>query len=1061
NGDKIGISLLRTIEMVATIFACFKLGAAYIPLDPVYSSVRLSQIVSDAQPKYIVTLSSLKELYLKELSADFVYLDKIKFTKTDRKIVTNCLDENTAYIIFTSGTTGKPKGIEVSHANLNNLLKGLDISFETESKQIWLAQTSMNFDISVLELIWTISRGHKIVLQQSNPFKLLAPDKIAPAKSIDFSIMFFGADKEDNNQKYDLLLETAKYADENNFTAIWTPERHFSEFGGAFPNPSVLSAALSVLTKNIGIRSGSVVLPLHDPIRVAEEWAIIDNLSHGRAGISIASGWHPNDFVFSHSNYNDRHAEMREKITELKKLWKGTPITRKNGIDQDFEIKIRPVPIQQELPLWITAAGSPETFKYAGEIGANVLTHMLGQSLDKLAENIAVYHQALRDNGFNIEDKKVSLMLHTYIDEVQETALELSEKPFKDYLRSSMKLMEPLAKESGLDIDTQSDEIIEIAYRKFSKENTLIGSVESCQKMLQSIQEIGVTEVACLVDFGVESEKVLRGLEKIAEAKALYHKQIEFRDLLNVENQKNELELIDTYKITNVQMTPSQSKLVVDLYNQDKSRNISSVQHWMIGGEPLNESLLEGLSAITSSKLYNMYGPTETTVWSAWREINKKDFKIGKPILNTNLLLLNEFEQQVPLGVIGELHIGGLGVAKGYHNNTELTNKSFKNINNAYFGNSRFYKTGDLMRLNADGSFEYIGRKDNQVKINGYRVEPEEIEKTIVNIPGIKNCKVVSITNDNSTHLSAYIVKEDIVFGNYKELPLQEQAKAFYFPDGSVIYHQSDRQLAMLYKEIFQDGIYFKHNITVPENGVVIDAGANIGSFSIDVNQRQPSATIIAFEPIPQIFSGLKQNFEHRQIKGRILNYGVSNKKENATFYYYPEMSGMSGRFAEKGTIVDAVKNYIKHDNSILSESANHSDDDIIIKSFYENVESDDETYGELKDYLTALYEAKEVECQLTTISDIIDELNIPFIDLLKVDVEKSECLVLEGIRDEHWSRIHQLALEVDGDPNLNIILNLLGEKGYDIHVEELAITDSDTPQDDNTYMLYAINHKY
>ncbi|MEO8238309.1 MAG: FkbM family methyltransferase, partial [Flavobacterium sp.] len=529
----------------------------------------------------------------------------------------------------------------------------------------------------------------------------------------------------------------------------------------------------------------------------------------------------------------------------------------------------------------------------------------------------------------------------------------------------------------------------------------------------------------------------------------------------NVENQKNELELIDTYKITHVQMTPSQSKLVLDLYHQDKSRNISSVKHWMIGGEPLNEKLLEGLSAITNAKLYNMYGPTETTVWSAWREITKDDFKIGKPILNTNLLLLNEFEQQVPLGVVGELHIGGLGVAKGYHNNTELTNKSFKNINNPYFGNTRFYKTGDLMRLNADGTFEYIGRKDNQVKINGYRVEPEEIEKTIATIPGIKNCKVVPITNDNSTHLSAYIVKQDIVFGNYKELPVQEQAKAFHFPDGSVIYHQSDRQLAMLYKEIFQDGIYFKHNITVPENGVVIDAGANIGSFSIDVNQRQPSTTIIAFEPIPQIFSGLKQNFEHRQIKGRILNYGVSNKKENATFYYYPEMSGMSGRFAEKGTIVDAVKNYIKHDNAILSENANHSDDDMVIKSFYENVESDEEVSGEFREYLTSLYEAKEVDCQLTTISHIIDELNISFIDLLKVDVEKSECLVLEGIREEHWSRIHQLALEVDGDLNLNIILNLLEKKGYEINVDELAITDFDTPQDDNTYMLYAINHKY
>ncbi|WP_166924933.1 MupA/Atu3671 family FMN-dependent luciferase-like monooxygenase [Flavobacterium poyangense] len=1061
-GDKVGICLVRNVEMVAAIFACFKLGACYIPLDPAYSSERINQIIEDVQLKSIVTLKALKELYLNKLTKEhFAYVDNLDYQSSEQLSTVAYSDDDSAYIIFTSGTTGKPKGIEVSQGNLNNLLYSLDRSFGSEDPQKWLAQTSINFDISVLELIWTISRGHSIVLQQSNPFKLLSHERLVPAKNIDFSIMFFGADNKED-QKYDLLLETAKFIDKNDFTAIWTPERHFGEFGGSFPNPSVISAALAVLTKNISIRSGSVVLPLQDPIRVAEEWSIVDNLSNGRVGLSIASGWHPNDFVFPNSDYTNRHKEMRERITELKKLWKGEPIVRENGVGKDFTIKVRPKPIQEELPVWVTAAGSPETFKYAGEIGANVLTHVLGQSVEQLEENIKTYHQALTENGFNIADKKVTLMIHTYIDSSEQTALSISEKPFKSYLESSLKLMEPLAKELGLDLNTQTSEVIDLAYKKFSKNNTLLGSPESCQKMLYDIQNIGVTEVACLVDFGVENEKVLAGLERILETKNLYHSQVELAKLFDTDNPKTELDLIDKYKVTHVQMTPSQSKLTIDLYNQIKTRELSSVQHWFIGGEPLNQDLINGLSVLPTCKLYNMYGPTETTVWSAWRAINQNDFKIGYPIHNTNLLLLNEFEQQVPVGVVGELYIGGAGVAKGYYNNSELTDKSFKEVANPLFGNSRFYKTGDLMKLTANGTFEYIGRKDNQVKVNGYRVETGDIESVVSKLPGVKDCKVIAITENNATHLSAYVVKEDIIYGDYKELPVEKQAKSFHFPDGSLVYHQSDRQLAMLYTEIFEDGIYFKHGIAIPENGLVFDVGSNIGGFCIDVNQRQPTASIIAFEPIPQIFSALKQNFEHRQIRGRILNYGVSNKKESVVFNYYPEMSGLSGRFADKDTIVDAVGKYIEHNKESSSDDAKLSgEENKIVQSFYNNIEESNGLSDEYKQYIASLYQTEEVECQLTTISDVIDDLTIQSIDLLKVDAEKSECLVLEGIRAEHWPMIHQLAVEVDGDSNLNSIVSLLQEKGYDLTVDELVMSDATTQNEDNTYMLYAVNPNF
>src|SRR5690606_7202103 len=130
----------------------------------------------------------------------------------------------------------------------------------------------------------------------------LAPERVvAPGANcaMDFSLFYFAAEEAKvGAAKYRLLLEGTKYADNHGFAGIWIPERHFHSFGDQFPNPSVAAAAIAATTKNIRIRSGSVVLPLHDPIRVAEEWSMVDNLSDGRVELSLASGWHPNDFVF-------------------------------------------------------------------------------------------------------------------------------------------------------------------------------------------------------------------------------------------------------------------------------------------------------------------------------------------------------------------------------------------------------------------------------------------------------------------------------------------------------------------------------------------------------------------------------------------------------------------------------------------------------------------------------------------------------------------------------------------------------------------------------------------
>jgi natural product biosynthesis luciferase-like monooxygenase protein len=186
---------------------------------------------------------------------------------------------------------------------------------------------------------------------------------------MDFSLFFFSNYPTRSANKYRLLHESVKFADRSGFKAIWTPERHFHEFGGLFPNPALTSASLAMITNQIELRSGSIVSPLHDYLRIAEEWSVVDNLSNGRIGLSFASGWNVNDFVLSENNFNDRHNIMNEQIELVKKLWSGGSVMRRNGIGQEIEVRLFPRPVSRMLPIWITAAGNDRTFIDAGRKG--------------------------------------------------------------------------------------------------------------------------------------------------------------------------------------------------------------------------------------------------------------------------------------------------------------------------------------------------------------------------------------------------------------------------------------------------------------------------------------------------------------------------------------------------------------------------------------------------------------------------------------------------------------------------------------------------------------------
>ncbi len=751
-GDLVAVMVDRSEKLMISLLGVLKSGAAYVPVDPSYPNDRIGYILGDSQARVLVVN--------KELASGINYDGKVFNINRDawETPSANAAYEapsasDLCYLIYTSGSTGQPKGVMIAHRNVVNFFAGMSQQLPVTSGDCMLAVTNTSFDISVLELFWTLCNGVQIVLHPSD-ISLSNLDQYVDGTGertgIDFSLFFFSSYKTAENEKYKLLLDSAQFADREGFKAVWTPERHFHDFGGLYPNPSVTSAALAVLTKQIEIRSGSVVSPLHDVIRIAEEWSVVDNLSNGRIGLSFASGWNPDDFVLAKGSYSDRHQTMYEQIDQLKSLWRGESIKRVNGAGKEVEVRIFPNPVQQEIPIWVTSAGNAETFRSAGLTGCNVLTHFLGQDVSMLKENIRVYREARKQAGY--DRGQVVLMIHTYvgtdINEVEATV----EQPFIDYLKSSIGLSKVIFEQAGFNEEDLTEElknkILKGSFKRYYKSGSLIGTKSSCAEMIRQLQEVEVDELACLIDFGVAQDKVMESLHHLNDLQKHYSAGAGAR----------------VHKLpTIMQSTPSFVKLLKG--DASSARFLNSLRMLLVGGEAVSASLLRKVKQDNAGvDIYNMYGPTETTIWSAVYHFEEEISKvsIGKPIANTQVYILDSNLKLQPPGVVGYLYLGGDGLARGYWNRPELTAERF--IPNPFNNEGYIYNTGDMARWMPDGNLEYMGRNDHQVKIRGFRIELEEIEKNILHYHGIKETVVVAQQDaEGDKKLVAYVVAADTV----------------------------------------------------------------------------------------------------------------------------------------------------------------------------------------------------------------------------------------------------------------------------------------------------------
>lgn len=334
-----------------------------------------------------------------------------------------------------------------------------------------------------------------------------------------FSLFYFADDSTAHEgNRYELLLSGARFADQNGFAAIWTPEQHFHPLGGLYPNPAVTGAALAAITERIGIRAGSVKAPLHHPLRIAEEWAVVDNLSDGRVGISFTSGGNPIEFALRPQSFSEREMVMTEAVNSVRALWAGEYIPLMTGKDDPVMVRAFPPPVQAEIPVWLTCTGSAEAFRTAGRMETGVLTHLLGEEFDDLEYKVSEYRKASHEASGT--PGHVTLVLPTLLGTDTDTVREAAREPFSRYLRNSFgRIARSLLGQDFRSIDELGSDNINFLLRRafdlYFTTSGLFGTVEQAARIVEKARAIGVDEIACLIDFGVDTNTVLAGLEHL------------------------------------------------------------------------------------------------------------------------------------------------------------------------------------------------------------------------------------------------------------------------------------------------------------------------------------------------------------------------------------------------------------------------------------------------------------------------------------------------------------------------------------------------------------------
>lgn len=290
-------------------------------------------------------------------------------------------------------------------------------------------------------------------------------------------------------------------------------------------------------------------------------------------------------------------------------------------------------------------------------------------------------------------------------------------------------------------------------------------------------------------------------------------------------------------------------------------------------------------------------------------------------------------------------------------------------------------------------------------------IEQPSVESALLRYPGVARARVA---RQPDGELLAEVMPWGVRAGNAATGCLAELATV------------NPEEALFLHDEIFVAESYLQGGVVLREDAIVFDVGANIGMFDLFVAARCPSALIFAFEPVPDVFERLRANVDSREIHGRLCEFGLSERDEEIMFNFYPDLSIMSCRaeYAAFDNERELLKLYVEHGRESGPPGRERH-------------------LAGVEELLTRDFDRVGRACRLRRTSDVIDELGVPYIDLLKIDTQRAELDVLRGIADRHWPMISQVSMEVHdeaGHPTsgrLQIVTTLLLQQGFQVTATE------------------------
>lgn len=421
----------------------------------------------------------------------------------------------------------------------------------------------------------------------------------------------------------------------------------------------------------------------------------------------------------------------------------------------------------------------------------------------------------------------------------------------------------------------------------------------------------------------------------------------------------------------------------------------------------------------SATRIIHSFGLTETTIDSAYFLQTSEDLQaghlvpIGRPFPNVTLYILDPFLRPVPVGVPGELFIGGNGLARGYLYQPGLTAERFIPHPFSAEPGQRLYRTGDLACYLPDGNVQFLGRKDTQVKVRGFRVELGEVEVALRQHPAIGQAAVVAREYAPGEHrLIAYVVP--------KQKRAQPTFPRYQLAADFEVYYHSKVEAYHLYSKICKQAVYSHTLSSLRENACVIDVGANIGLFTLIAHRQCPGLIAYVIEPASRLFSLLQANMRLHGVNAQVLRCALGDHEGKAPFTFYPQGTELSSlkpdEFNDLRWREQLILGYLRQHLPTLTEPP-----------------------PQAIAWLRQSGEHLVEQCTVRALSDIIRTHCLQRIDLLKISAPKSELEILCGIDEADWPKIQQLVLEIyDFDDRAQRIISLLMKRGYKVHCEQL-----------------------